>query len=405
MLNNKRFIFLDELNKISKKFFFIGEIVEFKKEKSNLKRNLLISGGLLTSGITLAVLAKNKKVNNPINISKPVVQTSKQLPITLPSGKIKSKSIEDQIKETLSKSLTNNNNNKVEEALSKIGVKSDVGVKSYIRNGKIVKAHKKRVLKVKPKSNIKEVKDEILSTNKEQYILEPVNKIESTKTIDIFEKDLNDLDFTNSESFDILSSKYNFSAIDDLYFTESPSLESLSRILKNKFSKDNNITKYERKALVAYIRNEHKKLNEFLTTGIAENSNISETIKDLDSCLDKLPKYKGEKLYRYVKIDDSKKESIIKSILNNYQKGNIIDEPRYMSTTSDSIFDDEWLKESPVRFIIKPKKQNTKARDIRFFNHEEKEVLFQRNTKFKVGNTRNSKDDKWEGYEIELEEI
>lgn len=352
MSNNKKVVFLNKIYNI----FFMGDIIEFKKEeRNNLKRNLLIGGGLLGSGIALAALLKGKKVNKQVLNSLP--QTKNLQP------------------------------------------KSEVGVKSYIRNGKIVKAHRKRVIKAKPKNVSTENNKKIISYNTKQYISEPSNKVKNE--IDIFENELKDLNFKDSRTFDKLYEKYNFEKIDDLYYSEKDYSESLVKTLRDKFIVDNNINETEKKALNTYIGRGYKFINGVLTGTIKPDAKILKIIENLDDCLKKAPEYnrQDKKLYRYIKIDNSDSK-LIDSILNNYKVESIIEESRYLSTSSDPLFNADWISESPIRFVIKPK-----AKDIRFFYYKEKEVLFERNTKFKINNINKTEDETWSGYEIEMEEI
>lgn len=96
-----------------------------------------------------------------------------------------------------------------------------------------------------------------------------------------------------------------------------------------------------------------------------------ELIEYLDAALKKMPTYEGT-VYRSITdfgIDD------IDAFWANYIPGKTIRFPAYMSSGT-KVYDDRF----PIQYVIKSKS----GRDIRKFNPEEFEILFPRNSEFRI---------------------
>ena len=102
------------------------------------------------------------------------------------------------------------------------------------------------------------------------------------------------------------------------------------------------------------------------------NDDDSNFIKNLDSTLDKIPKYEGI-VNRSVFIENQEQLNRMLNVFNNKEMQGSW--PSYLSSSKEIYYDNDNL-----RFIIKSKT----GRDISMFNENEKEVLFKRNTKFKL---------------------
>ena len=119
------------------------------------------------------------------------------------------------------------------------------------------------------------------------------------------------------------------------------------------------------------------------------NDDDNNFIKNLDSALDKIPKYEGI-VNRSVFIKNQEQLNRMLNVFNNKDMQGSWSS--YISSSKE-IYDDN----DNLRFIIKSKT----GRDISMFNENEKEVLFKRNTRFKLTKVY-SKDKK---IFAELEEI
>ena len=135
-------------------------------------------------------------------------------------------------------------------------------------------------------------------------------------------------------------------------------------------SKKNILTEDEEYAVKRYISAEAYTLNGKLRTGEALTENEETLIKQLDNALEKMPKYEGT-VYRSITTD----EKSARDILGEYLTGEIVSHPSYFSSGKD-VYDETMS----VQYVIKSKA----GRDISGYNPNEKEVLFERDTVFRV---------------------
>lgn len=128
----------------------------------------------------------------------------------------------------------------------------------------------------------------------------------------------------------------------------------------------------EKGAVTWYIGGSPYEVNRKLRDGQLLTDAESTVVNNLDSAISKLPVYKGTVIrdLNFMSLDE------FKSFAARYAVGNEITEASFVSATTLTVY-----QESPqVRMRIKSKT----ARDLREFNPDESEVLFPRNTKFRV---------------------
>ena len=132
------------------------------------------------------------------------------------------------------------------------------------------------------------------------------------------------------------------------------------------------LSEEERGAVTWYIGGSPYSVNRKLRAGELLTEAEAATVKSLDAALEKMPIYQGTvtRDMSFVSIEEFKKFAV------QYAVGSEMKNPSFVSATvSDS------YQEAPqVRLYI----QSKSARDLRAFNPEEAEVLFQRGSRFKV---------------------
>ena len=132
-----------------------------------------------------------------------------------------------------------------------------------------------------------------------------------------------------------------------------------------------NLTDQEQYALNAYISSTSYTINAALRNQTPLTPDQIEIIRGLDSALDRMPVYKGT-VYRSLdttEIDD------VGAFLDNLLAQEIVTSHAYMSTGTE-VYDPSF----PIQYVI----QSKTGRDIRGYNPEEHEILFKRDTVFKV---------------------
>ena len=134
----------------------------------------------------------------------------------------------------------------------------------------------------------------------------------------------------------------------------------------------------EQAALMKYISSDSYKINDKLRRGAALSKTDLEMVKGLDAALKKFPVYQGT-VYRSITdmgIDD------VDAFIKGHSPGDFVMYPAYTST-STGIYDTSF----PIQFVI----QSKSGRDIRAYNADEGEILFERGVEFQVekviGNT------------------
>ena len=127
------------------------------------------------------------------------------------------------------------------------------------------------------------------------------------------------------------------------------------------------LTENEMRALNAYISSDSYKINRKLRTGAKLTDYERSVVENLDSALQKMPKYEGT-VYR--SLDSNVMENPEEFIVS-HQPGMIVQSSAYMST-STNVYDDTM----DIQCVIKSKN----GRDISSYNKAEKEILFERDT-------------------------
>lgn len=131
------------------------------------------------------------------------------------------------------------------------------------------------------------------------------------------------------------------------------------------------LTDNEQYAINQYIGPESYRINEVLRNNLELTKQQEKIINNLDKVLDKMPNYDGI-VQRSIMLDKEQ----IKKFLELHQEGNIIKYKAYTSTTVGTRYNDY----SNIELLIK----SINGKDMRKYNKEEQEILFKRNTKFKV---------------------
>ena len=144
------------------------------------------------------------------------------------------------------------------------------------------------------------------------------------------------------------------------------------------------LSEAEQDAISRYTSSESYTLNEKLRSGEALTKQEQEWVKNLDSALDKLPSYQGT-VYRSVSdmgIED------VDAFVNAHHVGGVFSSPAYVSSGT-VVYDESF----PIQYVI----QSNNGKDLRVYNPDESEILFGRNTGFRIT--------KIEGHTIYMEEI
>lgn len=128
----------------------------------------------------------------------------------------------------------------------------------------------------------------------------------------------------------------------------------------------------EEAAVLEYISGGSYLINAKLREGIPLELHEEESVRQLDSALEKLPIYRGE-VIREVSFDGV---ADIEAFIKRHALGRIVKYPAFTSASVDSGYSEE------PSVILKIK--SFTGRDLRTYNREEGEILFPRNTRFKT---------------------
>lgn len=152
-----------------------------------------------------------------------------------------------------------------------------------------------------------------------------------------------------------------------------PVVDTIKQVAYEEYEKIGNaLTDDEQYALNSYMSSESYKINEKLRNGMELDQTESDFVKDLDSALQKIPKYAGP-VVRDVSFGYNED---MDNFIDDYGVGKIVDNRQYLSATAM-----ESYHESPsVRFHI----LSSNGRDLTTINKSESEVLFPRGSKLRV---------------------
>ncbi len=134
---------------------------------------------------------------------------------------------------------------------------------------------------------------------------------------------------------------------------------------------DNSLTYDERYAINTYIGAESYNINEKLRLNLNLTKEDKTFVNNLDNALNKMENYDGT-VKRSIWIDSDD----IDYFLKDFKEGKDINLKSYVSTTKGKIYNPE----ARVQMKIKSKT----GKNITKYNEAEQEILFRRNTKFKV---------------------
>lgn len=197
---------------------------------------------------------------------------------------------------------------------------------------------------------------------------------------------------TNANNDNVqLFRKYERESVD---WNSNPQMaEELQQLAEKEGIKDNNYLKLpyaEKNAITTYISGDAYKINSYLRD-YEQNAEYEDTIKKLNSALDKMPKVDNITLTRDMTFPY--KEDLDDFIAQHIEGEKVKYESFTSATTKES-----YLNEPQVRIIIK---NANKASDLSNINKKEREALYKTNSMFKVL-TKRKKNGIWY---IELEEL
>lgn len=135
----------------------------------------------------------------------------------------------------------------------------------------------------------------------------------------------------------------------------------------------NSLTKENKHAINSYVSSSSYFINDILRNGYKLNDEQKEIVKNLDDALNKMHPYEGD-LTRSVYFYDVQS---FDNFLKEYEVGKILTIKQYLSTTKGDIYNPE----AQVQLKILNSKNGI---NISAFNNSEDEVLYKRNSKFKV---------------------
>ena len=135
----------------------------------------------------------------------------------------------------------------------------------------------------------------------------------------------------------------------------------------------NSLTKENKHAINSYVSSSSYFINDILRNGYKLNDEQKEIVKNLDDALNKMHPYEGD-LTRSVYFYDVQS---FDNFLKEYEVGKILTIKQYLSTTKGGIYNPE----AQVQLKILNSKNGI---NISAFNNSEDEVLYKRNSKFKV---------------------
>lgn len=135
----------------------------------------------------------------------------------------------------------------------------------------------------------------------------------------------------------------------------------------------NSLTKENKHAINSYVSSSSYFINDILRNGYKLDDEQKEIVKNLDDALNKMHPYEGD-LTRSVYFYDAQS---FDNFLKEYEVGKVLTIKQYLSTTKGDVYNPE----AQVQLKILNSKNGI---NISAFNNSEDEVLYKRNSKFKV---------------------
>ena len=140
----------------------------------------------------------------------------------------------------------------------------------------------------------------------------------------------------------------------------------------------------EKTYLVAYLSNAYTSVNKYLRTGegVADSGLLANKVS---AALKKLDNYQGE-VYRGIGFDGKSGKRQYDALLGYYKSnvGNAIEEKSFVSTGTNKSLVSRKFGKGSYDHSIEITIESKTGKDLRRYNNEEKEILFDRRTKFKV---------------------
>lgn len=137
----------------------------------------------------------------------------------------------------------------------------------------------------------------------------------------------------------------------------------------------------EEGALKRYMSSDSYKINEKLRDGKPLKEKEYSFMINLDITLSKMPRYEGTLTRSLHFISEEGK----KQFLKNHVKGSIIEYEQYISTTKGAIYNPSAAVQIIILYAVN-------GRDISSYNQAEKEVLYERNSRFRVVDVNETED-------------
>lgn len=138
------------------------------------------------------------------------------------------------------------------------------------------------------------------------------------------------------------------------------------------------ITDTDKKAILDYMGAKSYVVNEKLRKGSKLTKSEQEFVNKLDNALDKMPSYEGNLQRSLLFYSDE----AVEEFMNNHKVDNVVTYQEFLSTTKGETYNPD----GQVQIYIQGAKN---GKDVSTINENENEILYKRNSSFKVENVVN----------------
>lgn len=138
------------------------------------------------------------------------------------------------------------------------------------------------------------------------------------------------------------------------------------------------ITDTDKKAILDYMGAKSYVVNEKLREGSKLTKSEQEFVNKLDNALDKMPSYEGNLQRSLLFYSDE----AVEEFMNNHKVDNVVTYQEFLSTTKGETYNPD----GQVQIYIQGAKN---GKDVSTINENENEILYKRNSSFKVENVVN----------------
>lgn len=138
------------------------------------------------------------------------------------------------------------------------------------------------------------------------------------------------------------------------------------------------ITDTDKKAILDYMGAKSYVVNEKLREGSKLTKSEQEFVNQLDNALDKMPSYEGNLQRSLLFYSDE----AVEEFMNNHKVDNVVTYQEFLSTTKGETYNPD----GQVQIYIQGAKN---GKDVSTINENENEILYKRNSSFKVENVVN----------------